>query len=52
VSKWRDRSLNADALVRLVSDSGGATRMEMKALREDTDFSFDFHHLNLVRVAD
>jgi CubicO group peptidase (beta-lactamase class C family) len=52
VSRWRDRSLNADALLRLVSDPGGGARMEMKALHEDTDFSFDFHHLNLVRVAD
>jgi hypothetical protein len=52
VARWRDRSLNADALVRLVSVSGGGTRIEMKALHEDTDFSFDFHHLNLVRVAD
>jgi CubicO group peptidase (beta-lactamase class C family) len=50
VARWRDRSLNADALIRFLEE-GGVARLEMKALYEDADFSFDFHHLKLVRTS-
>lgn len=47
---WPDRSLNADAFVAFTVESGQVTGLKMKAISEFTDFSFDFHDLNLVKI--
>jgi len=52
VAIWPDRSLKADAFVTFIVEEGQVTGMAMKAVSEITDFSFDFHDLNLVRVDD
>jgi CubicO group peptidase (beta-lactamase class C family) len=46
---WPDRSLNADAFVSFTVEAGQVTGIKMKAISEFTDFSFDFHDLNLVK---
>jgi hypothetical protein len=50
IVKWEDRSFDADAYVVFSLDSEGkATGMTMKAISPLTDFSFDFHDLDLKR---
>ena len=49
--KWRDRSLDADAFATFQLDSEGRPAgLSMKAISPLTDFSFDFHDLDLRRV--
>lgn len=53
VVRWRDRALNADAFVEFTLDADGRlTGATMQAISPLTDFSFDFHDLRLVPVAD
>ena len=52
VARWTDRRLMADAYVSFsLSAEGEVERIKMKAVSPTTDFSFDFHDLDLVRVA-
>jgi CubicO group peptidase (beta-lactamase class C family) len=52
IARWDDRGLNADAYVSFsLNPEGEATRIAMKAVSPSTDFSFDFHDLDLVRVS-
>jgi hypothetical protein len=52
IVRWSNRKLNADAyLTFALSPAGEVERIRMKAVSPSTDFSFDFHDLNLVRVA-
>lgn len=51
VVKWTDRTLNADAFVNFSLDHEGKPQsISMKAVSPATDFSFDFHDLDLKRV--
>lgn len=51
IARWTDRKLNADAYVSFsMSPQGEIERIRMKAVSPATDFSFDFHDLDLVRV--
>lgn len=51
VVKWTDRTLNADAFVNFSLDNEGKSQsISMKAVSPATDFSFDFHDLDLKRV--
>lgn len=51
VVKWHDRTFNADAFVNFQLDTDGkANAISMKAISPLTDFSFDFHDLDLKRV--
>ncbi len=53
VVRWRDRSLRADAFVTFTLRPGGSIgEARMEAVSPATDFSFDFHHLRLVPVAE
>ncbi len=53
VARWEDRSLFADAYVSFsIGIDGEVESIRMKALSPDTDFSFDFHHLDLRRVVE
>lgn len=47
---WPNRTLKADALVTFATDGTRATGIRMKAISEITDFSYDFHDLDLKRV--
>ena len=48
IAHWVDRSLNADAYVSFeLKPEGGVEGIQMKAVSPATDFSFDFHDLNL-----
>ena len=48
IARWGDRTMNADAYVTFVLSAEGAIdRVQMKAVSPLTDFSFDFHHLDL-----
>lgn len=50
IARWSKRSLNADAYVSFsLSPQGEVERIRMKAVSPATDFSFDFHDLDLVR---
>ncbi|KLE36011.1 hypothetical protein AAW00_01250 [Aurantiacibacter luteus] len=49
---WPDSSLKADAYVDFVVENGTVTGMRMQAISDLTDFSYDFHDLQLTRVAD
>jgi len=50
IVKWDDRSLDADAFAMFTLDSEGiASGLKMKAISPLTDFSFDFHDLDLNR---
>ena len=52
IARWTDRKLNADAYVSFtLSPDGGVERIRMKAVSPTTDFSFDFHDLDLERVS-
>jgi CubicO group peptidase (beta-lactamase class C family) len=51
IARWDDRRLNADAYVSFtMSPEGRIERIRMKAVSPTTDFSFDFHDLDLRRV--
>jgi CubicO group peptidase (beta-lactamase class C family) len=51
VVKWADRRLEADAFVVYVPDQDGKlSGINMKAVSPLTDFSYDFHDLDFVRV--
>ncbi|MFI5131753.1 MAG: serine hydrolase [Chitinophagales bacterium] len=51
VVKWRDRSMDADAFVSFSLDEDGkAAGIKMRAVSPLTDFSYDFHDLDLKRV--
>ena len=53
IARWEDRGLNADAYVSFTLDpEGRVERIRMKAVSPATDFSFDFHDLDLHRVAE
>jgi hypothetical protein len=50
IARWTDRKLNADAYVSFaLGPTGEVERIRMKAVSPATDFSFDFHDLDLVR---
>jgi CubicO group peptidase (beta-lactamase class C family) len=50
IARWSDRKLNADAYVSFaLGPTGEVERIRMKAVSPATDFSFDFHDLDLVR---
>jgi hypothetical protein len=51
IVRWDDRKLNADAYVSFsMSPEGKIERIRMKAVSPTTDFSFDFHDLDLKPV--
>jgi CubicO group peptidase (beta-lactamase class C family) len=51
IARWTDRRLMADAYVSFtLSPEGTIERIRMKAVSPITDFSYDFHHLDLERV--
>jgi hypothetical protein len=48
VARWRDRELRADAFVTfMLGPEGRIERVRMEAVSPATDFSFDFHDLDL-----
>jgi hypothetical protein len=50
IARWSDRKLNADAYVSFsLGPTGDVERIRMQAVSPTTDFSFDFHDLDLVR---
>jgi CubicO group peptidase (beta-lactamase class C family) len=50
VAKWNNRSYDADVFVQFSFDEkGNATGAKMKYIAPITDFSFDFHDLNLTK---
>ncbi|AOT08677.1 serine hydrolase [Pseudoalteromonas luteoviolacea] len=52
-AKWTDRTLNADAYVNFDVDfEGNITGFKMKAISRSTDFSYNFHDLNLKKVSE
>jgi len=51
IARWTDRRLNADAYVTFsLTPQGTVERIRMKAVSPNTDFSYDFHDLDLQRV--
>ncbi|SDS54332.1 CubicO group peptidase, beta-lactamase class C family [Polaribacter sp. KT25b] len=51
VAKWNNRSYDADVFVQFrFNEKGNATGATMKFIAPITDFSFDFHDLNLKKV--
>ncbi|NEZ04970.1 serine hydrolase [Wenzhouxiangella sp. XN201] len=51
IVRWTDRRLNADAYMSFILDPQGEVESaRMKAVSPTTDFSFDFHDLDLRRV--
>jgi len=53
VAKWRDRELRADAFFTFsLNPDGSIEHAKMKAVSPATDFSFDFHHLELKPVGE
>ena len=51
VVKWTDRSMEADAFVKYSPDEeGNFTNITMKAVSPLTDFSYDFHDLDFMKV--
>jgi hypothetical protein len=51
VAKWNNRSFDADVFVNFTFDeNGNATNATMHYIAPITDFSFDFHDLNLKRT--
>jgi CubicO group peptidase (beta-lactamase class C family) len=53
VARWEDRSLLADAYVTFSLGADGTVEsIRMKAVSPATDFSYDFHDLDLRRVED
>jgi hypothetical protein len=53
IARWADRQLMADAYVSFyLTPEGTIERIAMKAVSPATDFSYDFHHLDLRYVTD
>ncbi len=53
IARWTERRYNNDAYVSFSLGAEGAVeRIRMKAVSPATDFSFDFHDLDLARVSD
>lgn len=53
IARWLDRSLFADAYVTFSLGADGTVEsIAMRPVSPATDFSFDFHHLDLRRVAE
>lgn len=53
VVKWTIRSFDADSFVKFNLDFEGKPKsIEMKAISPFTDFSYDFHDLDLIKVND
>lgn len=51
VVKWQDRSMDADAFLNFsLNEDGKAAGIKMNAISPLTDFSYDFHDLDFVRV--
>lgn len=51
VVRWKERSFDADAWVNFsLDEEGRGQKISMKAISPLTDFSFDFHDLDLKRV--
>ena len=51
VAKWKDRTLDADAFLEFdLNEKGIIAGFKMKAISPLTDFSYDFHDLDFVRV--
>lgn len=51
IVRWTDRSMDADAYLMFTTDMDGKpSGLTMKAISPLTDFSFDFHDLDLKRV--
>jgi CubicO group peptidase (beta-lactamase class C family) len=51
VARWQDRRLDADAYVTFtIAPAGNIERIRMSAVSPATDFSYDFHDLDLRRV--
>jgi CubicO group peptidase (beta-lactamase class C family) len=51
VAHWYDRSLHGDAYATFILGADGEVEaIRMKMVSPDTDFSFDYHHLDLRRV--
>ena len=51
VAKWNDRSYDADAYVNFTFDNNGKTNgFKMEAISPATDFSFDFHDMDVKRI--
>jgi CubicO group peptidase (beta-lactamase class C family) len=50
VAVWLNRTLKADAFVTFTIEEGHVSGLKMKAVSAITDFSYDFHHLNLIKV--
>jgi CubicO group peptidase (beta-lactamase class C family) len=51
IARWTERKYNNDAYVSFsLGAEGNIERIRMKAVSPATDFSFDFHDLDLVRV--
>ncbi len=51
IARWTDRRLMADAYVSFsLGPEGAVERIRMKAVSPATDFSYDFHDLDLERV--
>lgn len=46
---WPDKTMKADAFVSFTVEGGKAVGIKMKAISEITDFSYDFHDLDLKR---
>lgn len=49
IVRWDDRALEADSYIRFEVKDGKVVGATMEAISPLTDFSFDFHHLNLVK---
>jgi CubicO group peptidase (beta-lactamase class C family) len=53
IARWHERSLFADAYATFsLGADGNVESIKMRAVSPATDFSFDFHDLDLQRVAD
>lgn len=53
IARWTERKYNNDAYVSFsIGPEGDVERIRMKAVSPATDFSFDFHDLDLERVTD
>ena len=53
VVRWRDRELRADAFVTFaLNPDGSIERAKMEAVSPETDFSYDFHDLDLRPAAE
>ena len=49
IIRWDDRALEADSYIRFEAGGGKVTGATLEAVSPLTDFSFDFHHLKLVK---